>query len=85
MRILGDGNRGNLIYIYQIKKIPNFWEFEKNLVPPPMLSENVGKRAGNDVGERVGNGLKDVWGIVGKIMWGSVFNVGEIFWESTCR
>lgn len=35
-----------------------------------MLSENVGKRVGDDVGERVGNGLKDVWG---KIEWGIVF------------
>jgi hypothetical protein len=42
-----------------------------------MPFQNSEKRVGDDVGERVGNGLKDVWGIV--------FNVGEIFWESTCR
>ena len=72
MRILGEHNRGNLIYIYQIKKIPNFWEFEKNLVPP-MPFQNSEKRVGDDVGERVGNGLKDVWGIVGEIMWGRIF------------
>ena len=78
MRILGEHNRGNLIYIYQIKKIPNFWEFEKNLVPPPLVPKNSEERMGDDVGERVGNGLKDVWGIVGKIMWGRVLGIVHV-------
>ena len=55
MRILGEHNRENYITQYQIKKIPNFWEFEKNLVPPMPL-QNSEERVGNDVGERVGNG-----------------------------
>ena len=81
MRILGEQYRGNLIYIYQIKKIPNFWEFEKNLVPP-MPFQNSEKRVGDDVGERVGNGLKDVWGIV--LFMQNIY-VGKVFKKSTCR
>lgn len=66
MRILGELYRGNSNYIYQIKKIPNFWEFEKNISPPPMLSEIVG----------------DVWGNVGENRVGDCFlNVGEILGE----
>jgi hypothetical protein len=46
----------NYIAQYQIKKIPNFWEFEKNLVPPPhAISGILRERVGNDVGRRVGN------------------------------
>ena len=71
MRILGDGNRGNYISMYQEKKIPNFWEFEKNLVPPP-APKNSEKCVGDDVGERVGNGLTDVWGIVGEFSVGGI-------------
>jgi hypothetical protein len=44
VRILGEHKRGNYITQYQIKKIPNFWEFEKNLVPPMQsleFKENV--------------------------------------------
>jgi hypothetical protein len=55
VRILGEHTRENYITQYQIKKIPNFWEFEKNLVPPPMLSGILKERVGNDVGRRVGN------------------------------
>ena len=47
-----------------------------------MLSENVGKRVGDDVGERVGNGLKDVWG---KIEWEMFFKCGGNFKNCTCR
>jgi hypothetical protein len=56
VRILGEHNRGNLIYIYQIKKIPNFWEFEKNLVPPHAIPKF----------RRTCGGM--MWGIV----WGMV-------------
>jgi hypothetical protein len=39
VRILGEHKRGNYITQYQIKKIPIFWEFEKNLVPPMLFSK----------------------------------------------
>jgi hypothetical protein len=50
VRILGEHNRGNYITQYQIKKIPNFWEFEKNLVPPP-APKNSEERVGGTCGE----------------------------------
>ena len=37
VRILGEHNRGNLIYIYQIKKIPNSTENRKIYIPPYTL------------------------------------------------
>jgi hypothetical protein len=55
VRILGEHKRENYITQYQIKKIPNFWEFEKIQSPPPMLSGILKERVGNDVGKRVGN------------------------------
>ena len=77
MRILGELYRGNSNYIYQIKKIPNFWEFEKNISPPPMLSEIVGNVWGI------------VWGMVlrcvGENRVGECFVCGELFWKSTYR
>ena len=59
MRILGECNRGNYIPQYQIKKIPNFPEFEKNLVPPamPLKSKTMWGRCGGDIlkcGENLG-------------------------------
>jgi hypothetical protein len=56
VRILGEHKRGNYITQYQIKKIPNFWEFEKNLVPPPAIS-GISK-------ERVAMMWGDVWGMI---------------------
>jgi len=55
VRILGECNRGNYIPQYQIKKIPNSPEFEKNLVPPAIFS-NI-KECGGYVGRIVGNGF----------------------------
>jgi len=52
VRILGECNRGNYIPQYQIKKIPNFPEFEKNLVPPamPLKSKTMWGRCGENCG-----------------------------------
>jgi hypothetical protein len=60
VRILGECNRGNYIPQYQIKKIPNFWEFEKNLVPPamPLKSKTMWGK---------------MWGIVWGDIWGDIF------------
>jgi hypothetical protein len=55
VRILGEHNRENYIAQYQIKKIPNFWEFEKKLSTPHAISGILKERVGNDVGRRVGN------------------------------
>jgi len=52
VRILGECNRGNYIPQYQIKKIPNFPEFEKNLVPPamPLKAKTMWGRCGENCG-----------------------------------
>jgi hypothetical protein len=55
VRILGEHNWGKYIPQYQIKKIPNSPEFEKNLVPPAIFS-NI-KECGGYVGRIVGNGF----------------------------
>jgi hypothetical protein len=52
VRILGEHNWGKYIPQYQIKKIPIFWEFEKNLVPPAIFS-NI-KECGENCGENCG-------------------------------
>ena len=81
MRILGEHNRENYITQYQIKKIPNFWEFEKIQSPPPMLSVILK--------ERVAMMWGDVWGMIKRCVGDCVGDlflcVGESFGESTCR
>jgi hypothetical protein len=78
VRILGEHKRGNYITQYQIKKIPNFWEFEKNLVPPMLFSKikNVWAMMWGDVWGMIKRCVGIVWG---KMKWGDVFK------NCTCR
>jgi hypothetical protein len=80
VRILGECNRGNYIPQYQIKKIPNFPEFEKNLVPPamPLKSKTMWGRCGENCGESVGRYFLKCGESLGKVHidgegWGRKF------------